>query len=55
MFSNWLIAETTLSGFQIGKTLVNQSNLLTHVEYVQDPKNADVIIDANSYEVLKFL
>lgn len=51
----WLIAETTLSGFQVGKTLVNDSRLLTHVEYVQDPKNADVIYDANSYEILKFL
>lgn len=51
----WLIAETTLPGFQLGKTKVNDARLLTHVEYVQDPKNADVIFDANSYEVLKFL
>jgi len=52
---NWMIAETTLAGFQIGQTRVNDANLLTSVEYVQNPKNADVIIDANSYEVLKFL
>jgi hypothetical protein len=51
---NWLIAETTLPGFQIGKTKVADSMRLTHVNYVQDPKNADVIFDANSYEVLKF-
>jgi hypothetical protein len=51
---NWLIAETTLPGFQIGKTKVGDSLRLTHVNYVQDPKNADVIFDANSYEVLKF-
>jgi len=51
----WLIAETTLPGFQVGRTLVNDANLLTRVEYVQDPKNSDVIFDANSYEVLKFL
>lgn len=51
----WLIAETTLPGFQVGRTLVTEANLLTHVEYVQNPKNADVIFDANSYEVLKFL
>ena len=51
----WLIAETTLPGFQVGKTKVNDQRLLTHVEYVQDPKNADTIFDANSYEVLKFL
>lgn len=52
---NWMIAETTLAGFQIGQTLVNEPRLLTRVEYVQNPKNADVIIDANSFEVLKFL
>jgi hypothetical protein len=51
---NWLIAETTLPGFQIGKTKVADSLRLTHINYVQDPKNADVIFDANSYEVLKF-
>lgn len=51
----WMIAETTLAGFQIGQTLVNDPRLLTSVEYVQNPKNADVIFDANSYEVLKFL
>jgi hypothetical protein len=52
---NWLIAETTLPGFQVGKTHVTEANRLTHINYVQDPKNADVIFDANSYEVLKFL
>lgn len=51
---NWLIAETTLAGFEVGKTKVAESLRLTHVNYVQDPKNADVIFDANSYEVLKF-
>jgi len=51
----WVIAETTLPGFQVGKTKVQQADILTHINYVQDPKNADVIFDANSYEVLKFL
>jgi hypothetical protein len=51
---NWLIAETTVPGFQVGKTRVMDSLRLMHVNYVQDPKNADVIFDANSYEVLKF-
>jgi len=50
----WLIAETTLPGFQVGLTRVNDPVRLTSVNYVQDPKNADVIFDANSYEVLKF-
>lgn len=51
---NWLIAETTLPGFQVGRTKVADSLRLTHVNYVQDPKHSDVIFDANSYEVLKF-
>lgn len=51
----WVIAETTLPGFQVGVTKVNDFSRLTRVEYVQNPKNADVIFDANSYEVLKFL
>lgn len=51
----WLIAETTVPGFQIGQTMVTESRILTKVEYVQNPKNSGVIFDANSYEVLKFL
>ena len=51
----WLIAETTVPGFQVGQTMVTESRLLTKVEYVQNPKNSGVIFDANSYEVLKFL
>ena len=51
---NWMIAETTLPGFQIGKTLVAEPMKLTSVQYVQSPKLSDVIFDASSYEVLKF-
>ena len=51
----WLIAETTVPGFQVGITMVTESRILTKVEYVQNPKNSGVIFDANSYEVLKFL
>lgn len=50
----WVIAETTAPGFQIGKSMVVDPNRLTSVQYVQNPKNSDVIFDANSYEVLKF-
>ncbi len=50
----WVIAETTAPGFQIGKSKVVEPNRLTNVNYVQNPKNSDVIFDANSYEVLKF-
>ncbi len=51
----WMIAETTMPGFQIGKSRVNNANRLTKINYVQDPKNADVIFDASSYAILKFL
>ena len=51
----WLIAETTVPGFQVGTTNVTESRILTRVKYVQNPKNSGVIFDANSYEVLKFL
>jgi len=50
----WMIAETTLPGFQVGLTKVMEANKLTRVNYVQDPKLSDVIYDASSYEVLSF-
>ena len=50
----WIIAETTAPGFQIGKSMVTEPNRLTNVQYVQNPKNSDVIFDANSFELLKF-
>ena len=50
----WMIAETTAPGFQVGKSRVVDATRLTSVQYVQNPKNSDVIFDANSYEVLKF-
>jgi hypothetical protein len=50
----WLIAETTTPGFQIGKSLVLEPNRLTNVQYIQDPKNSNVIHDANSYQILDF-
>ncbi|MGD9563540.1 MAG: hypothetical protein AB7F88_16095 [Pyrinomonadaceae bacterium] len=50
----WVIAETTAPGFQIGSSMVVEPNKLTTVQFVQDPKNSDVIFDASSYERLKF-
>ena len=50
----WMIAESTLPGFQIGLTRINDVNKLTTVNYVQDPKLSEVIFDASSFEVLKF-
>lgn len=50
----WLIAETTAAGFQIGKSQVTEYSRLTNVQYIQDPKNSNVIHDAISYRILDF-
>lgn len=50
----WMIAETTLPGFQVGKTQVQNFNKLTKIQYVQNPKETNIIFDANSYSILKF-
>ncbi len=50
----WMIAETTLPGFQVGTTKVLDAARLQTVKYVQDPKHVDVIFDAGTSEVLKY-
>lgn len=50
----YLIAESTLPGFQIGKTKVAQIERLINVNYVQSPKQIDLIFDAKSYTYLNF-
>jgi len=50
----YLIAESTLPGFQIGKTRVGQFERLINVNYVQSPKQIDLIFDAKSYTYLNF-
>lgn len=50
----WLVAETTLPGFQVGKTKVNDFTRLTTINYVQVPRQTDIIFDANSLNTLKF-
>ena len=50
----WLIAETTLAGFQIGKTRVSSFANLMPVSYVQRPREKNLIFDANSYRALEF-
>ena len=49
------IAETTVKGFQVGRSRVVRPEVLQLVNYVQDPKHMDVIFDVNSGEFLKFL
>lgn len=50
----WLIAESTLAGFRIGSTRVQEARILNKVEYVQDPKVSEIIFDASSFASLKF-
>jgi hypothetical protein len=50
----YLIAETTLPGFQIGKTRVSEFERLINVNYVQSPKQIDLIFDAKSFTYLNF-
>ena len=50
----YLIAESTLPGFQIGKTQIGQIERLINVDYVQSPKQIDLIFDARSYTYLNF-
>jgi hypothetical protein len=50
----YVIAESTMPGFQIGKSRVNQFETLINVDYVQSPKQIDLIFDARAYTYLKF-
>ncbi len=49
----WLIAETTLPGFQIGQTKIANFTKMTPVNYVQNPKLSNIIFDASSYNLIK--
>ncbi len=51
---DWMIAETTAPNFVIGKSKVNESVRLTTVQYVQKPKQTDVIFEAHTFRPLEF-
>lgn len=50
----YLIAESTLPGFEIGKTKVAEFETLINVNYAQSPRQIDLIFDAKSFTYLKF-
>ncbi|MEZ5428230.1 MAG: hypothetical protein R2747_18315 [Pyrinomonadaceae bacterium] len=50
---NWMIAETTLPNFEIGVTRVQESVLLTSIQYVQKPRQTNVIFDAQTFRPLE--
>lgn len=51
----WAVAETTMQGFQVGRSRLARPEILQLVNFVQDPKHMNVIFDVNSGEFLKFL
>lgn len=51
---NWLIAEGTAPGFQIGKSRLQDFDKITPVNFVQRPKEKNLIFDAHSLRVLEF-
>lgn len=52
--TNYIAAETTLPNFQIGKTKVAQTLLLNTVNYVQKPKQTEIIFEAHTFRPLEF-
>lgn len=50
----FMIAETTLPNFIIGKTKVKDSLKLTSIEYVQRPREKDIIFRADTLRPLEF-
>ncbi len=51
---NWIAAETTLPMFQIGKTKVTQTIQLNTVNYVQNPKQPEIIFESQTFRPLEF-
>jgi hypothetical protein len=52
---NYVIAETTVPGFEVGRTMVEGSDRLINVDYVQSPRQIDLIFDARAFTYLNFL
>ncbi|MEP6923833.1 MAG: transglutaminase-like domain-containing protein [Pyrinomonadaceae bacterium] len=50
----WVIAESTLANFEIGKTRVREARILQSVEYVQDPQYRNVIFEADTLRPVEF-
>ncbi len=51
---NYIVAETTLPFFEIGKTKVAETLLLNTVNYVQKPKQTEIIFEAHTFRPLEF-
>lgn len=51
---NWVVLESTVRGFQIGKTLVVEEDILQQIEYAQRPKERNLIYNTSTKEPLSF-
>lgn len=51
---NWVLLESTLRGFQIGKTRVQEEDILQQIEYVQRPREKNQIYNSSTKEPLSF-
>jgi hypothetical protein len=51
---DWVIAETTLAGFKIGETRVQQEDIFKDIRFVQQPDVKNVIFNAKSGQTLEF-
>lgn len=51
---NYIPAETTLPNFQIGKTKIAETLLLNTVNYVQRPKQTEIIFESQTFRPLEF-
>lgn len=51
---NYIVAETTLPSFEIGKTKVADTLRLNTVNYVQKPKQTEIIFEAHTFRPLEF-
>lgn len=50
----WLIAESTASGFQVGKSRLKEDSLFQQLQYVQRPKEKSTIFDVATGQALYF-
>jgi hypothetical protein len=51
---NWVLLESTVRRFQIGKTRVLEEDILQQIEYVQRPREKNLIYNSSTKEPLSF-
>jgi hypothetical protein len=51
---DWVITESTLAGFKVGETRVQEEEILKQVRFVQQPDVKNIIFNAKSGQTLEF-